>query len=383
MANKKVTIKLRLPTSAGRGWVNPTGIDDPDGTFYLRFYEGALMKNVRVEGDYHDAEREQLKLEQKLDAHSRGYLVPEDITEDTKKFNLSTDAVAAYIKLLRDTTKRNGRRYAPQALAIREAELKVFLAFVKRTYIEQITAEDLTRYKNSLTTIKPTSVLNKMGIILSWLKRNPLVSRVGLMPASALPEPTKTKAHPFTDDEVRRMLEVTKTRSEALLIKLLFASGLRRGEVGHLEFSDLDEVAGCVHVRSKPHLGWETKTTSSVRAIPVDPDLIRDIQTLGTSGLVFDFNVAYALKNIGIAAGVKPPVGERACWCHRWRDSYATDLVREREHTDREIAEYLGHRDTSMLAVYVAAARMDDPRTRASAKNSNRFSAPRLKVVNG
>jgi hypothetical protein len=64
MANLSVKIVLRLPASAGRGWVSANGKTDPA----RNFYSGSQMKHERVGGGFHEAELALVRHERKLKA---------------------------------------------------------------------------------------------------------------------------------------------------------------------------------------------------------------------------------------------------------------------------------------------------------------------------
>jgi hypothetical protein len=52
------------------------------------------------------------------------------------------------------------------------------------------------------------TVLNKLSCIVTWLKRNGLVSTVGLLPADERPERRETERHPFSETGVDKMTEL-------------------------------------------------------------------------------------------------------------------------------------------------------------------------------
>jgi hypothetical protein len=98
LANLKVKIVLRLPASAGRGWIAANGKTDPQGTYNLRFYSGSKMKHERVKGNFHDAELAALRLERKLNAYSQSFVVPEEKAID--KPHRISEVIETYCKHL-------------------------------------------------------------------------------------------------------------------------------------------------------------------------------------------------------------------------------------------------------------------------------------------
>ena len=331
MANLRVKIVLRLPASAGRGWIVANGKNDPPGTFHLRYYSGKTMKHVRIVGDYHDAEIALLLKERELLASSQGFVLPiEETPANVKKFHRCSDVIESYIQMLRATTKRNGRKYSARNLKSLRAELVAFVQSSDRTHVEQFSRADILAFKERLYTAGKASdtVVKKMLIAVSWLKRNPILSLTGLLKPEDWPMRRKTKAHPYSEAEIRAMLAAARTYEETLLMRVLFATGMRKGEVQQLEFEDLDSLACCVRVRNKPLMGWQTKTVAGVREIPMDDELIAELRTLGKTGLIWRSKatgrvarIERTLEQIGKRAGVLPPVDDRASWCRGACDS--------------------------------------------------------------
>jgi len=89
VANLKTKIVVRFKTADGkRCWADANGKTDPQGSsYYLRFYEGSKTKHEAVDGDYHQAELAQIRLDRKLKAASQGFVVPEEPVAEPLKVN--------------------------------------------------------------------------------------------------------------------------------------------------------------------------------------------------------------------------------------------------------------------------------------------------------
>jgi integrase len=134
------------------------------------------------------------------------------------------------------------------------------------------------------------------------------------------------------------------TALDRLLIRLARESGIRKGELMHAERSDIDVFGKFIHIDNKPKYVWETKTLASIRDIPLGDDLLCDLLKL-PDGLLFpntegrpDEHIDRRFEAAATAAGVQPPRNGRKDPCHRWRDTYATDLVRSRKLQLRDSA---------------------------------------------
>ena len=377
MANLNVTIVVRTKTDGKRSWVTANGKTDPPGSYYLRYCQGSTPKYIKAGDNFHEAEIAQLRLERKLKANSQGFSVPEEAP--TPSFHSCSSILTSYLAYLRATTKRNGRKYNERAILSRESNIQEFLKETGRVYVEQITRADLIHYKKFLNDQGRANdtVYNKLAVIVTWLKKNQIVEIKDLLKSDDWPIVRETKSHPFRATEITAMME--KAGPQQLLLRLARGTGMRKAELMHAERSDINPYAKSIHVKNKSKYGWETKTLAGVREIPLGEDLLRDLLAK-PEGLLFpnkhgqpDIRIDRRFEEVGTAAGVQPPKDDRACWCHRWRDSYATSLVRSRTLSDLDIARLLGHEDTSMLKIYYEGLLMESTEARAAANSVDEY----------
>ncbi len=73
------------------------------------------------------------------------------------------------------------------------------------------------------------------------------------------------------DEQQRVLLEAADGWAQPIFITLML-TGMRPGELVHLLVSDVELEEGWLRVRSKPSLGWRTKTRNE-RSIPLVPEL--------------------------------------------------------------------------------------------------------------
>ena len=203
MANLKVSIVVRTKGPDGkRRWVPATGKNDPAGPLYLRYYTGSYQKHVKAGRFYDEAEVAKLRLERKLKAASMGFEVPEEDSNETDLHHWR-DCLSSYIALLRGKTKRNGWKYKDKSIREREANILEFTQLIGKPYLEHYTTADMLRYKERLYSLGRANdtVLNKLSCVVTWLKRNGLVSIVGLLPADERPERRETEGHPYSETD--------------------------------------------------------------------------------------------------------------------------------------------------------------------------------------
>jgi hypothetical protein len=199
MANLKVIIFVRTTSPEGkRGWVPATGKNDPAGPLYLRWYEGSAARHVKAGTDYRDAESAKLRLERKLRAQSQGFVVPGDA--DTRKFHRVVDVIAAYLTDLREN------RRPERSIKSKRSELNEFAQFCGKLYVEEIKRSDLISYRNHLLDAgkAAVTVLNKLMSVVTWLKKNPVMSIVGLLKAEDWPKKPDTEPRPTLTPNSKR-----------------------------------------------------------------------------------------------------------------------------------------------------------------------------------
>ncbi len=100
-------------------------------------------------------------------------------------------------------------------------------------------------------------------------------SRKALLQYLQLPErPTKTKAEPFTDDEIQTAID-----SECVLAVVLLFTGLRRDELASLDLEDIDLDLQMIHVR-------KSKTQAGLRDVPIPDRLVPWMERYIASGAI-------------------------------------------------------------------------------------------------
>jgi integrase len=169
------------------------------------------------------------------------------------------------------------------------------------------------------------------------------------------------------------------TDQEHVLLRLFMATGMRKSEIAHLERSDLNGITNIITVRCKPKFdNWEPKTTNSERPILISTELMADLLAKPEQGLLFpnpetgnpEKHLERVIEKIAARAGVTPTPGN-ADPCHRWRDVYATWMMKFTKLRDRDIARNLGHAvasDLGTLALYAEFNQLDSPEALEAAK---------------
>jgi integrase/recombinase XerD len=369
MANLHVTIVVRTTSPEGkRGWVKANGKTDPPGPLYLRHCQGRKPRYEKAGAIFDEAEASKFRLERKLKAESQGFLVPEE-TVDPKKSHRIPEVITAYLADLRLN------RRPEKSIKSKKFELEQFARFCGKTYVEEIRRADLIAYRNHLLDAgkAPVTAINKLMSITTWLKKNTVVSITGLLKAEDWPKKPDTEPRPYSDGDLRAMMDATASHEERLLLRFFLGTGMREQEVAHAELSDIKD--SYIQVQAKPQWGWSPKTDAGTRKIPLGDRLLADLKDHCPTGLLFPNT--HTLWPQGHYLRIIQKIAERArvvgAGCHRFRDTFATEQVRARVLDLRDIAKIMGHEDLSMMKLYAAFVDLESEQARKAANVSDRF----------
>jgi integrase len=189
----------------------------------------------------------------------------------------------------------------------------------------------------------------------------------------------------WTTEEVDRLIAEARKldgrpearRSYALTIELLLRTGLRLGECLGLRFGDIDFTAGVLHVRyswTKDGKLGPPKTASSVRRVPLAPELVKQLATRSIELNADEGTFVFASEK-----GANPPRQSnfrRRAWVpvveaagltdgpkvtpHDARHAFASQLA-DLNLTSSDLAPILGHSTSGITeAIYTHAFNRDE-----------------------
>ena len=174
----------------------------------------------------------------------------------------------------------------------------------------------------------------------------------------------------LSKEEVKKLIEVTTHEKSRLIIKLLYATGLRLSECLNLKIEDLE---------LNEKMGWVRSGKGAKDRLFTLPDiLINDIQRYtringitsghlfrGRKGSMTPRNVQKIFNYAGKKAGLNKRVTP-----HKLRHSYATHLL-EAGTDIRVIQELLGHSNLQTTQIYTRVSKEELKKVKSPLENLN------------
>lgn len=157
----------------------------------------------------------------------------------------------------------------------------------------------------------------------------------------------------LTTEELKRLFAACDDRDRRLFATILM-TGMRRGEVQHLTWADINFELGVVFIQAKPQYDWKPKTDE--RIIPMSPALrevlIAHRATCANDGLVFpnragnlDIHILPKLKKAARKVGLPHAT------VHALRHSFGAHLRMAGVNLS-DIADLMGHKDLATTQIY-------------------------------
>lgn len=200
------------------------------------------------------------------------------------------------------------------------------------------------------------AVLRACSVVFSWGRRRGVFG--GPNPVSGLQRPVPDQdARYLNEEEVARLLAEAQRRSPLLwtVLRTALFTGLRKGELFGLRWSDVDLARGVLYVRRSYH---QTPKSGRSRVVPLHPELSSILQLHraqpASSELVFPVRNAMArpqemlelhvtLRAAGVDAGDRP-------W-HAMRHTFASHFAMNGGNL-LALQRILGHSRFEMTQIY-------------------------------
>jgi len=255
--------------------------------------------------------------------------------------------------LLQLVSWMKSRRYSTSTITTYKEALHVFFQFFKTKDVREITADDVVRFNNEYILYRN----------LSHAYQNQFVNAIKLFYGKVIgsgmeinlierPKTQRTLPNVLSKEEVKRILNVHTNFKHKAMLSLIYACGLRRGELLRLKPEHIDSKRNVLIIK-------QAKGRKD-RIAPLSDKIIELLRAyfLAAKPKVYLFegmkpgepyderSLQQVLKQAVKKAGINKPVS-----LHWLRHSYATHLLEN--GTDlRYIQEILGHSSSKTTEIY-------------------------------
>jgi integrase/recombinase XerD len=259
------------------------------------------------------------------------------------------------------------KRYSENTIKVYSDALKSFLVFYRNKTTNAITNEDVIVYNNeyilkhNLSVSYQNQIVNAIKLFFKIIKDSKIeIDKVHR------PKREKTLPNVLSKEEVKAILEAHGNIKHKAMLSLIYSCGLRRSELLHLKFSDIDSKRGIVIIRQSKG----KKDRIAPLSLKILIMLRQYYTTYKPKFWLFEGqyvgeqysekSLQSVLKQALQKTGITKPVT-----LHWLRHSYATHLLES--GTDlRYIQELLGHSSSKTTEIY----------THVSTKNLQQIKSP-------
>jgi integrase len=407
VAIRTVSVKVRIRTSDGKRvvvdpvwetkgrlrplWARVCGKAEhhPEAVYALRYgtkweYLGQDIGRVTAR---------KLALEQELEDSARSAPAKPNLTAINQSGPAILDALEILLAEMSTTNFETGKEALyPKTIDAMRRTLEAFQRTCKKTYIREITGDDIVGYLRMMRIqanlnpaapdyserlrMRNVTVGNHYARLRQFFKRFK-VNIADMLEPDQIPKTKGRVPTSYSEAELLKMWAVCKPE-EKIRLQFFCASGLRRGEVAHTYWSDIDLDTGVCTVQAMGEWNWKPKNKEprSVRR----PDWLVTLlaerrQRHPEAVLVFPTSrnmpprknqLLKMLQDVAKRAGLGGRVD-----LHNFRATYASMLNRSGSTTVEEIAGRLGHVSVSTTRAYLA--RMNQNTDRAAQQSNDTF----------
>lgn len=312
MPNNPQNLKAIFDTFRGKAWVDKEAI-------------------FKKEDDLHDKKKTQAAARSGLPP------LPGDANEKINRF-------ARYLET---------RRYSRHTLVGYTDAMRVFLQFHVEKKAEELDLEDLQRFNRDYILENGYSA-SYQNLVVNAIKLFYRVVENRDMDLDKIERPKRGARLPrvLSRSEIKAILEAPTNVKHQTMLSLMYASGLRRGELLRLTLSDIQHERGMLLIRNAKG--------QKDRMVPVGSKIVQLIEryraTCKPQHYLFEgsragkpytaTSVAKVLKRAVQKANIRKPVS-----CHWLRHSFATHSLEG--GTDlRHIQVIMGHKSSKTTEIY-------------------------------
>ncbi|WP_395051832.1 site-specific tyrosine recombinase/integron integrase [Flavobacterium sp.] len=281
-----------------------------------------------------------------------------DTEENRVRFNLtphshSLPSVEGIAQIEKFKQWLRSKRYSESTIATYSEALKSFLVFYRDKAVADINNEDVIIYnnehilKNNLSASFQNQTVNAIKLFFQTIRDTKMM-------VDKIHRPKRAKVLPnvLSKEEIKLILNAHSNIKHKAMLSMIYSCGLRRSELLHLKFSDIDSNRNIVLLKNAKG--------KKDRIAPLSPKILQMLREYykDYKPAVWLFegqikgeqyseqSLQSVLKQALQKAGIKKPVT-----LHWLRHSYATHLLES--GTDlRYIQELLGHSSSKTTEIY-------------------------------
>lgn len=247
-----------------------------------------------------------------------------------------------------------GRQYAPRTVKVYAQVLQQFIRWLGAKPVREVLQEDVRRYMEYLVKEKAISRSYQNQAINAIKSFYQVVFTVHIN-TDLLERPRREYKLPhfLTREEVARIIQAIVNLKHRAMISLVYACGLRLGEVTRIRLSDIDPAQRLLIIR-------QSKGNKD-RTVPVPESILHLLNTYATAckPKIYLFEgqeggkpySERSLQMVFKAAVRKSGIFKQDASIHWLRHSFATHIMEMGTNT-REIQVLLGHRNLKTTEIY-------------------------------
>lgn len=237
------------------------------------------------------------------------------------------------------------RRYSPNTIESYLSDLKQFFSTINKKP-EEITAEDILSYIDSLEDFKASSINRKLATFKAFFKFLKDKSQISSNPASNLKRIKQKDTLPkyLTLEEVLDIINKPKNKRHQLILNLLFYTGLRVSELINIRVKDINLNDMLIKVMGKGR---------RERVVPIPSKIGELVKMFVTNKAPEEYLLSNSNRPITRRAVyniVKKYSGGKAT-PHVMRHTCATQLVLNGANI-KLVQELLGHKNINTTMIY-------------------------------
>ena len=334
----------------------------PEGTYYIEWRQNGSRIRKAVGKDATEADNQRRVKEAELNAVNAG--VPILAQTDASRVQLAA-AIAEFLEETKEHKK-------PKTFAAYELALRYFQESCHKTYVREVERKDLLKFSTFLRDEKhqgPRSVYNKFETVMSFLKAQGIRDLI-----SKNDWPTFVEEEPeiYEKEELDKLFAAC-TEEEQVWFEFFWMTGMREQEAMYTYWSDINFGHATVKVSHKPDRNWTPKAYRE-REIPIPERLVANLKAWKakadrTCNLVFPtagcrpkLDFLDCLKAVAKRAGLNPD----NCWLHKFRATFATTHLRNRDVDLRTVQNWMGHKDIESTMRYLKPNRGQEVRAKVN-----------------